>query len=401
MHEHSLKVLVVSRLYPRPSDTVLGIFVEEEVKELSRHCLIKVASPTPWFPPLKLFKRWYAYSRIPLHELREGIEVFRPRAVVLPRNFLFELLGFSFYLSLRRWINQIETDFPFDLIHAHTVYPDGFAAAMLGRALQRPTVITLHGGDVTLYLKRGLVRKMGLWALSRTHRIISVSRALRTDIVSGHGADPDRIAVIPNGVDVTRFAPMPQGEARERLALEDERSRILYVGGIERSKGIDYLFKAAGEMRRSTQYPVEVVLIGEGKYEEPAKVLAEELGITDAVAFVGKRPNTEIPLWINACDLLVLPSLSEGFGVVLIEAMACGKPTVATRCGGPEDIVTPETGILVPPADYMALAEALREVLSGQRRFDPQEIRRRAVDNYAYGNIASRITAVYRQVLHA
>jgi glycosyltransferase involved in cell wall biosynthesis len=116
---------------------------------------------------------------------------------------------------------------------------------------------------------------------------------------------------------------------------------------------------------------------------------------------VGKRPNTEIPLWMNACDLVVLPSLSEGFGVVLIEAMACGKPVVATRCGGPEEIVTPETGILVPPGDEIALAKALHDVLSDQQRFDPQEIRRRAVDNYAYGNIASRITAVYREVLHA
>jgi len=401
MHRDSLKILVVSRLYPRPSDPVLGIFVAEEVKELSRRCQMKVVSPVPWFPPLKPFKKWYAYARSPVRELREGIEVFSPRAVVLPRNFLFELLGFSFYLSLRRWINKIETDFPFDLIHAHTVYPDGFAAAMLGRALRRPTVITLHGGDVTLYLKRALVRRMGLWALSRAHRIISVSRALRTAIVSGHGADPNRIAVIPNGVDVTRFAPMPQREARERLALEDERSRILYVGGIERSKGIDYLFKAAGELRRSTQYPVEVVLIGEGEYEERAKVLAEELGISNAVAFAGKRPNTEIPLWINACDLLVLPSLSEGFGVVLIEAMACGKPTVATRCGGPEDIVTPETGILVPPADYMALAEALQEVLSGQRRFDPQEIRRQAVAKYACESTASRIIEVYREIIPA
>lgn len=401
MPSDSLKVLVVSRLYPRPLDPVLGVFVEEEVKALSSHCDIKVLSPIPWFPPLRIFRRWYEYSRTTVQEKRKGAEVFRPRAIVFPRNFLFPFVGLSFYLSLRRCVNQLEKDFPFDLIHAHTVYPDGFAAAMLGRAFARPTVITLHGGDVTLYLKRPLVRRMGLWALSRTHRIISVSRALRTAIVSGHGADPDRIAVIPNGVDVSRFAPMAQQEAQERLGLTNKVPRILYVGGIERSKGIDYLLKAAGELRRNTQHPVEVVLIGEGRYEGRAKELATELGIDDAVAFVGKRPNTEIPLWINACDLLVLPSLSEGFGVVLIEAMACGKPVVATRCGGPEDIVTPETGILVSPGDYMALAEALQEVLSDQRRFDPQDIRRQAVAKYAYDSIASSIIGVYRDILGA
>ena len=350
---------------------------------------------------MKIFKKWYAYTRAPVREFREGVEVFRPRAIVFPRNFLFALLGLSFYLSLRRCVNQLEKAFPFDLIHAHTVYPDGFAAAMLGRAFGRPTVITLHGGDVSLYLKHPLARKVALWALSKADRAIAVSSALRTEVVDEHGASTRKMCVIPNGVDVTRFAPMPQGEARAKLALEGEVSRLLYVGGIESSKGIDYLLKAAGELRRNTQHSVEVVLIGEGRYEGQAKELATELGIDDAVAFAGKRPNTEIPLWINACDVLVLPSLSEGFGVVLIEAMACGKPVVATRCGGPEDIVTPESGILVSPGDYMALADALQEVLSGQRRFDPQEIRRQAVARYAYDSIARCIIEVYREIVGA
>jgi teichuronic acid biosynthesis glycosyltransferase TuaC len=100
-HTDRLKALVVSRLYPRPSDPVLGVFVEEEVKALSKHCDIKVLSPIPWFPALRVFKRWYEYSRTPAREIRKGVEVFRPRAIVFPRNFLFPFLGLSFYV-LRR-----------------------------------------------------------------------------------------------------------------------------------------------------------------------------------------------------------------------------------------------------------------------------------------------------------
>jgi teichuronic acid biosynthesis glycosyltransferase TuaC len=399
VYNDDLRGLVVSRLYPRPLDPVLGIFVEEEVKELSRRCQIKVMAPIPWFLPLKLFKKWYAYTRIPVHEIRRDIEVFRPRTIIFPKNFPFSLLGFSFYFSLLRCAKQIERGFPFNLIHAHTAYPDGFAAVMLGRALQRPVVMTLHGGDVTMYFKRYLWRKLGLWAVSNADRVIAVSDSLRNIVVGEYGVDGDKVTVIPNGVDVAKFAPMPRTKALERLGLEPETSRILYVGGIKRSKGIDYLLKAAKRLMETFHRPIEVLLIGEGGYEQGAKLLPEELGIANAVTFVGKRPNPEIPLWINACDLLVLPSLSEGFGVVLIEAMACGKPVVATRCGGPEDIVNPDTGMLVPPGDEAALAEALQQVLSNGHRFDPQKIRQHAVDKYAYDSVASRILDVYGTVV--
>jgi teichuronic acid biosynthesis glycosyltransferase TuaC len=397
--EDELRVLVISRLYPRPSDPVLGIFIEEEVKELSRRCQIKVMAPIPWFLPLKFFKKWYAYTRIPAHEIREGIEVFRPRTIILPRNFLFSLLGLSCYLSLLRCAREIEKGFPFDLIHAHTVYPDGFAAVMLGRALKRPIVITIHGGDVTMYFKRYLWRKLGLWALSNADQVIAVSDSLCRMVVEEYGTEGDKVTVIPNGIDITRFVPMPRDEALAKLGLEDEVSRILFVGGIERSKGIDYLLRAAKRLMETFHRPVQFLLVGEGRYEQGAKLLAKELGIAGAVTFAGKRPNTEIPLWINACDLVALPSLSEGFGVVLIEAMACGKPVVATRCGGPEDTVNAGTGILVSPGNEAALAKALQEVLSNRHQFDPKKIRQHAVDNYAYDRIASRILGVYRQVL--
>jgi len=394
-----MNVLVISRLYPRPADPVLGIFVEEEARELARLCKVKVVSPAPWFPPLRILQKWYKYSQLPIHETRKGIEVLRPRTLLLPRNLLFPLYGFSSYLTLRRWVPKIEEDFPIDLIHAHTAYPDGFAAVMLGKALNLPTVVTLHGGDVTLYFQRYFGRKLGLWALSNTDRVIAVSNSLRRTVVEEYGADDDKITVIPNGVDVTRFAPMPQPEARDRLRLQGEAPTVLYVGAITTSKGIDYLLRAFKLLLSGRSEPVQLILLGDGDYDHRARLLASELEIADSVTFAGKRPNEEIPLWMNACDLLVLPSLREGFGVVLVEAMACGKPLVATACGGPEDIVTPQTGILVPPANEAALAQALRDTLSDGTRFLPPVIRQRALDNYAYDTIAPQILSLYKQAL--
>ncbi|HJX37782.1 MAG TPA: glycosyltransferase, partial [Anaerolineae bacterium] len=158
-----MNVLVVSRLYPRPTDPVVGIFVEEEVRELSRHCEIKVVSSVPWFPPLKRFPRWYAYSQMPRREIRAGVEVLRPQTLLLPRNLLFPLMGFTFYLSLRRCVREFKEEFPIDLIHGHTAYPDGFAAVLLGQAIGRPTIVSLHGGDVNLFFRRFSGRRQGMW----------------------------------------------------------------------------------------------------------------------------------------------------------------------------------------------------------------------------------------------
>jgi len=399
MQKPDLGVLVVSRLYPRATDPVLGIFVEEEVRELARHCRVKVVSPVPWFPPIKLFPRWYGYSQLPIEETRGGLEIFRPRTIMLPHNLLFPLLGFSFYLTLRSCVRQIARGFSIDLIHAHTAYPDGLAAVMLGRALDCPTIITLHGGDVTLYFRRYVGRKLGLWAVSHADGVIAVSSSLRSTVVEDYGADGANIEIIPNGVDVTRFAPVPRREAEKPLRLQAEARRILYVGAITQRKGLDYLLRGFAALLRESQEPVQLILVGEGEYERQATLLARELGIAGHVVFVGKRPNDEIPLWVNASDLLVLPSLGEGFGVVLIEAMACGKPVVATACGGPEDIVTPQTGILVPPADERALAQALLDVLRDGERFRAPIIRQSALDNYAYDRVAPRILNLYRRAL--
>jgi teichuronic acid biosynthesis glycosyltransferase TuaC len=394
-----VNVLVVSRLYPRPNDPVLGIFVEEEVRELSGQCRIRVVSPVPWFPPLERFPRWYAYSQFPQREIRAGVEVLRPRALLLPRNLLFPLMGLSFYLTLRSALRRLLQELPIDLIHAHTAYPDGFAAALLGRATDLPVVISLHGGDVNLYFRRFSGRKQGLWAITHANRVIASSRSLQHTVVDKYGADPGRIAVVPSGVDTGKFRPLARQKAESSLSLAPQAPRLLYVGAITRSKGIHHLLRAFARLDRAVIDPPRLLLVGNGDYAGPARLLAEKLGVGERVTFVGQRPNDEIPLWINACDLLVLPSLSEGFGVVLVEALACGKPVVATACGGPEDIVTPEVGILVPPGDESSLAEALTVALNDGHRFNAESIRRYAQDNFAYERVGARILNLYREVL--
>jgi glycosyltransferase involved in cell wall biosynthesis len=247
-------------------------------------------------------------------------------------------------------------------------------------------------------LRACFARKLGLWAIDNADHVVAVSNSLRSIVVDDHGADPEKVSVIPNGVDVRRFAPIPQEEARSRLGLDSEGPMILYVGAIARTKGIEYLLRAIS-LLDSDLDSVRLVLVGDGEYEHAARALADELSIAPSVEFAGKKPHGEMPLWMNACDLLTLPSLGEGFGLVLIEAMACGKPVVATACGGPEDIVTPQTGMLIPPGDEHALASAMQDTLSAVVRFQPQVVRQHVLDHFAHDVVTPRILMLYREAL--
>lgn len=394
-----MKILVLSHLFPHNLDHSKNIFVEEQVRFLSKRVEIKVISPIPYFPPLKFFKSWYQLRSIERFEIRNNIEVFRPRYLIFPRGFLYAISGFSYFISIIKLVLSIRKKYDFQIIHAHFAYPDGFAGILLAKMLKKKIIITLHGPDVSIRMKNCFLRKLIIYAINRSDKIISVSSQLKAELIR-YGVDTSRVVVIHNGVDMDIFRPLEREELFSKLQVASGRRRILYVGYIINAKGVPNLISAMRGVRKEFS-DAELILIGGStgtaweKECQEIKSSVETSDLRESVRFMGKVKNDEIPLWMNISDVLVLPSLSESFGVVLIEALACGVPVVSTYCGGPEDIVNEKIGILVPIGDVEKLASAIKFILVNRAKYDPSQLRQHVKENFDYNVISEKITNLY------
>lgn len=385
-----MKVLVASHLYPSSFSLTSGSFVHNQVRFLSAHCSIRVVSPTPWFPSLPGFGRWSGYGRVKRREIRDGVEVKRPSYLTLPRRMVFGRAWRSHLAALRR-----ATDSPPDLIHAHCAYPDGLAAVHYGERLGAPAVITVHGHDIRdLGGSTSPWRKLVVEALDRAALVIANGPDLY-ERMRELGISTHKMEIIPNGVDCEVF----DSDFRRRPG---ERGwHLLYVGRFTEQKGVGVLLQAMAILRQKRD-DVRLTLIGGGEKTGRAAVFyrqTEALGLRDCVEFFDELPWSQIPRYMNAADVFVLPSFYESFGLVLVEAMACGLPLVATRCGGPNNLVEQGTGLLVEVDDAEDLARGVEEVLKTYAHYDRRAIRRRAREKYDYRQVAARIYGVYKTVL--
>jgi teichuronic acid biosynthesis glycosyltransferase TuaC len=393
-----MRVLILSHMYPYALEPTFGLFVHNQVKELARHCEVVVVSPTPLSPPVvrRWRTRWMRYASKPGQTHLEGVEVHYPRYLNIPGQHGFPLSALFYTWAIRGLVARLKNTFDFDLIHAHAICPDGFAAARLGRMVNTPAVCTMHGADINVYPHRtrltGWVTRKGIRSVDR---IITVSSELRANTLAL--ASPQRdVQVIPNGVDLRKFAPMDRAQARVEMGLPQDQRILLYASRLDEAKGLSFLVAA---LKRVLHHDGDclLVLAGEGPFQSRLAEQIAELELEGNVHFVGLRPHDEIPKWMCACDLLVLPSLNEGSPLPVYEALACGRPVVASRVGGiPELIVEEDYGLLVPPADPEALSRAL---LSGlQKEWDVERIRRHG-ERFSWGRVADRLLLVYDEVL--
>jgi len=270
---------------------------------------------------------------------------------------------------------RIAGGFDYDLIHAH-YWLSGAVGLVLRDRWSVPLVQMFH----TLgHLKNGVARASAdrepavrieeeARILGAVDRIVAATTVERTHLVKHYGADPARIAVIPCGVDTNLFLPGDQAAARAALGLDDQL-QLLYVGRLAPIKGLETLLDAMARLR-ATGTRVHLSIVG-GDADEPLnghegelRARLARLDLRSAVTFVGAQPQERLRAWYVAADATVLPSHYESFGMVAMEAMACGIPVVASRVGGLQTTVRDGvTGLLVPDHDPAALAGALDRLL--------------------------------------
>ncbi|MDE2008145.1 MAG: glycosyltransferase, partial [Rhodospirillales bacterium] len=352
----------------------------------------RVLAPVPWFPSANpRFGEWAIHARAPRRETRHDIAIEHPRYPVIPRigmNLAPWLLYRAALPALRRLVAD---GLEFDAIDAHYLYPDGVAAVWLGRALGKPVVVTARGTDVNLIPRHAVPRRLIRGAIAGASALVAVSAALAEALI-GLGAPAHKVTVLRNGVDTNLFRP-PADRAIARAALGLAGPTLISVGHLIERKGHDLAIAALAELPGFS-----LLIVGEGPERARLVALAERLGLADRVRLLGDRPQAELPALYGAADMLVLASSREGWANVLLEAMACGTPVVASDIwGNPEVVRAPEAGRIVARS-AAGVAQGVRALAAAA----PDRAATRAyAEGFGWGPTTEGQIALFRRITGA
>jgi glycosyltransferase involved in cell wall biosynthesis len=363
-----VRVLAITKIFPNALEPLSAPFNRQQFAALLEHCELRVMATIPWFPGAGLVSRWSSAGKlaaVPQHETIAGISVTHPRTLFVPR-LAHAAWGPLYAASIAPAVLPLRGQV--DVVLGSWAYPDGFAAIIAARLLGVPAVVKLHGSDINQLAQLPGPRRMLSWALPRAAYVVAVSKPL-ADEVCALGVARDRVAVVMNGVDSELFHPRDRAAARAELGLPAHAKIALYVGNLKPEKGVAELARAWPTVARHLP-DAELCVVGGGPLAEDVVAHAG-----DRARMLGPQPHDKVPTWIAACDVLVLPSHSEGTPNVALEALASGRRIVATAVGGTPDLITSAIlGALVPPKDIDALADAI--VMALKTPYDPTEVAR-------------------------
>ena len=323
----------------------------------------------------------------------ENVSIHPISLFYLPCDHQFKRIGECYYNAVEDRLRKSRA-YP-DLIHAHFIWPNGFAGAMLKKEYGIPLVVTAHGYDIYDLPFRDAEWKERIEAILNTADVvITVSNSNRECVERLNVTAP--VNVVPNGFRHDLFYPMRTETCRKTLNLPVDRKILLSVGNLVEVKGHTYLIDAMSEVVRERR-DVLCLIVGRGELKRRLEKKISSLGLEQYVRLVGGKPHSEIPLWMNASNVFVLPSLRESFGIVQVEAMACGKPVVATKNGGSEEIVIPgKTGLLCDAADPQGLAESIVRAIDAP--WDANAIVKSS-RFYSWENIGKEVLRMYNSII--
>ena len=390
----------------------MNVYVREVARELARRG-----------DRVDVFTRWREPDDPQIQELGPGASVIHiPSGPVryIPKIEVYERIG-QFTASILEYVEH--NGLKYDLVHSH-YWLSAVVARELAARWDVPTVHMAHTlglvkrevadedpdaeSDIRVEIERRAVR--------RSDGLVAASEIEAGELLRLYDADPARLSIVPCGVDTDVFRPIRQVDAREALGRDQCERLVLFVGRIEQIKGIDVLLDALGLLfKRRPDLRGDVCLVVVGGALDPGddapetekiqelRRLVHEHRMEDSVDFIGSIDQPRLALWYSAADLCAVPSLTESFGLVALEAMACGTPVVATRVGGLQTVVeNGESGLLVPPGDHAALAEAIEQVLMDHRvRTHLAHGARDRAEHFTWQRVGDGIEALYDRVLAA
>lgn len=344
-----LKIFVVAPSFPATGDAVTGVYNFRRASALSEHADVEVFRLRPRTFP------WPGRPRRAVVELPG--ETTRPLPVTHVRYPSVPVVARPWTAQLAQsTLGRLFRRARPDVVLSFWLYPEGLAATRAAHALGCPAVAVAIGSDLRL-AHSGAARRRVRTALREADQVITVSDELRARAL-GLGVDPGRVTTVRNGCNADVFRPCSREEARRALGVPSDVELVVFVGRLVALKGLRELMAATRALspRRRT---LRVALLGEGPLRSELQRSVREAGLSSVVSFAGARSSREVARWLAASNLLCLPSYSEGCPNVVLEALASGRPVVASDVGGVPELVDASCAVLAPPRDATKLADAL------------------------------------------
>jgi len=371
-----MNILIITPWFPTEDDPVSGIFVLEQAQALQRKHRVLVMHPEPCLegekPEIKTGKI-------------KGVEYLKCKFRVIPK------LGIPFYiLSVIKNYLRIKKYFVPDIIHSHVILFAGFGGIVLSKLFKIPVIVTEHSSNIDALCRIWIFRMLLIFVLKHS-KIITVSTTLMKILRKYY--QNLNVAIVPNIVNLEIF------DFNHNYTVYN---KIVFIGLLNSEiKGMDYLLKAFKKVVVDLNNDIYIDIVGGGKLKSQYEELTEKLGINENCRFLGKKDRHEVAEIIKNSDFLVLPSLFETFGIVLIEAMALGKPVIATKCGGPEEIVKDFNGILVDIGDIDSLSAAIMTMIKNLDTYEKEKIVGYVRDNYSAEGVADQLTEIYNNLVNS
>lgn len=397
-----MNILIIPSWYPSPEHPYTGIFIKEQAVLMAKHHPLHNIGISTWgsnHEPLLLTARQplRAFFKLFRHLIKKQEEILPNCTEYFTPTYTWtrKLLQGNIRNIIRANLenaSEFEQQYgKIDIIHAHTAHPGGYIAMEMAKKLNLPFLITEHMTPFPFpsYVQHGKISRYISEPMRHADCIVCVSRYLQQKMKT---LSINHTEVVHNFIDDQYFVPS------QYTRQSDDPIRLLFIGRLVRQKGVDILLQAFKNL--SAHHPnTKLVIGGGGENSAVYQQLAEQLGIDDRVTWLGDLDRQQVRAQLQTCDIFLLPSRHENNPVSLIEALACGKPIVTTRCGGPEELVTKSNGLVAEPGDAEDFATKTLEVIKAIVQYQPQLIRSEFEKHHAATSGVKRILEIYSNVV--
>lgn len=394
-----MNIFIIPSWFPSHKSSVSGVFIKEQALALAdlnkdHNIIVSTWGQGDNGLPIRPSRRmidaitWRIKQRRDIFRFHNNYwEIFNPK-LEWSKRYPWINSKQLFAVNRKNFLLAQEKIGPIHIIHAHVSYPGGYIAALLSKEFGVPYVMTEHMSPFPFknLMRNGYPMPEITYAFSQARASIAVSASLAERVASFGYTRPK---IIPNMVDERAF------DVGEPLA---GRTIFFTLCCISEQKGIDYLLDAIA-MWNPPASEVEFRIAGDGPQLAAYQAKATELGLDDRVRWLGTVSREDAPAMFQACHIYVMPSRHETFGVVYAEAIACGKPIIATRCGGPESIVNSSNGLLVDIGDVKSLAQAMQKIAVNWNKYSSQDIRNDFEKRFSRHAVSSKLYALYDEIL--